>query len=107
MAEQADDAREREEDLIDDGLHEAEFDEAREEALSDTYGQAITKDNYESLFEVWCDNLDPSEWMEFGNEYADKRYLDGKEEVLKALEPHINNLRKIESEFSDLKVKDF
>ena len=62
-------------------------------------GMAITKDNYESLFESWSENLDGSEWIELAQEYADKRYLDGKEEILKGLKPSIDALKALDMQF--------
>ena len=33
-------------------------------------GRAITKDNCEDLFVPWLEDLDPQEWIDFGQEYG-------------------------------------
>ncbi len=47
-------------------------------------GIPITKDNCEDLFENWLSSLDGDDWIEKANLYGQKKYLQGKEEILKS-----------------------
>ena len=49
------------------------FEEFLEEKFNDTRefcGRAITKDNCEDLFCAWLEDLDPQEFIDFGEEYG-------------------------------------
>lgn len=50
--------------------------------LREIGGMPITKDNFEDLFENWLGELDTDNLIRLGDLYGNKRYLDGKAEVL-------------------------
>lgn len=55
-------------------------------------GRAITKDNCEDLFCAWLEDLDPQEFIDFGEQAIQLARIEGKEEILKNFEPHIKAL---------------
>ena len=55
-------------------------------------GRAITKDNCEDLFCAWLEDLDPQEFIDFGEQALQLARIEAKEEILKNFEPHIKAL---------------
>ena len=56
-------------------------------------GIPIIKDNCEDLFDGWLGNLDGEEYMEYAEQAIQLARLEGKEEMFKQLEPHIETLK--------------
>ena len=54
--------------------------------------EGVLDDDMPDAFEAWICELEVAEVMDFAEEWGEKRFLDGKEFVLKAFEPHIRAL---------------
>jgi hypothetical protein len=62
-------------------------------ALREIGGHAITKDNCEDMFDSWLQSLDVQELIDWGSEYGEKCYLEGKEQVLEKMTPMIEDFK--------------
>ena len=71
--------------------------------LREIGGMPIMKDNAEDMFDNWLSNLDGQEYMDFAEEWGEKRFLDGKELVLKTFEPNIEKLKQMLMKYTDPK----
>lgn len=55
--------------------------------------EGVLDDDMPDAFDAWLAELDTQEVMDFAEEWGEKRFLDGKELVLKTFEPNIKKLQ--------------
>ena len=61
--------------------------------LREIGGVPIIKDNIEDMFDNWFSNLDAQIVMDYAEEFGEKRFLDGKELVLKTFLEALNKYK--------------
>lgn len=54
--------------------------------------EGVLDDDMPDAFDAWCAELDVQEVMDLAEIHGEKMYMQGKEDVLKGLEPHIEKL---------------
>ena len=55
-------------------------------------GRAITKDNCEDLFDAWLEQLEPQEFIDFGDEYGSSKYNEGVSDMHKEAKVSLDEL---------------
>lgn len=67
-----------------------------EEFLEDKFvkiAEGMLDDDLPDAFDNWLGTLDGDEYMEYAQQYGEKCWIDGKEEILDAFKPNIEKIQ--------------